>query len=220
MLADPISVFVTLLPPDFEYSYRRLMICSWHTKKTSTIYQMQKRELCLHSDWDLESVLRTNWDDNVSKGEDFSSDDKFYTDGLLFYRIVLNSILYLSSDHAETAQKLSPKQELLKQSEQISSRPKRKKATFAASLHSELDFIDVGVSIASMRDIASSGDDKGDERLEKIAGQKLLKRLMVRGHWRNQPYGPGQALRRLKWIMPYYKGPDIGELINKPYIVR
>jgi len=30
---------------------------------------------------------------------------------------------------------------------------------------------------------------------------------MVRGHWRNQPYGPGQGLRRPIWIEPFTKGP-------------
>lgn len=28
----------------------------------------------------------------------------------------------------------------------------------------------------------------------------------VRGHWRNQAYGPGRSLRRPKWIRPYPKG--------------
>lgn len=33
-------------------------------------------------------------------------------------------------------------------------------------------------------------------------------RWIVRGHWRQQPYGPGQAQRRPTWISPYMKGPD------------
>jgi hypothetical protein len=32
-------------------------------------------------------------------------------------------------------------------------------------------------------------------------------RWIVRGHWRNQPYGPDRSLRRLTWIEPYWKGP-------------
>lgn len=42
-------------------------------------------------------------------------------------------------------------------------------------------------------------------------GRKLTKRVLVNGHWRNQPYGKGRALRRLIWIAPYVKGPDDGE---------
>jgi hypothetical protein len=31
---------------------------------------------------------------------------------------------------------------------------------------------------------------------------------MVRGHWRQQPVGPGRGQRRALWIMPYVKGPE------------
>lgn len=37
---------------------------------------------------------------------------------------------------------------------------------------------------------------------------KLLSRFMVRGFFRNQPYGPNHSLRRRQWIEPYWKGPD------------
>lgn len=33
-------------------------------------------------------------------------------------------------------------------------------------------------------------------------------RWIVRGHWRQQPYGPGHAQRRPTWITPYVKGPE------------
>lgn len=34
---------------------------------------------------------------------------------------------------------------------------------------------------------------------------------MVRGHWRNQAYGPSRSLRRLQWIEPHEKGKGIQE---------
>jgi hypothetical protein len=37
---------------------------------------------------------------------------------------------------------------------------------------------------------------------------QLTVRILVSGHWRHQPYGPGSALRRLQWIEPYWKGKD------------
>jgi hypothetical protein len=37
---------------------------------------------------------------------------------------------------------------------------------------------------------------------------QLTVRVLVSGHWRNQPYGPGSMLRRLQWIEPYWKGKD------------
>lgn len=40
-------------------------------------------------------------------------------------------------------------------------------------------------------------------------------RYIVRGFWRNQPYGEGHALRRRQWIPPYVKGPA-----DKPLVCR
>jgi hypothetical protein len=42
----------------------------------------------------------------------------------------------------------------------------------------------------------------------------------VRGHWRNQPHGPGRTLRRLQWIKPFIRHKDgPGELITSAYEV-
>ncbi|WP_236788087.1 hypothetical protein [Amycolatopsis sp. GM8] len=48
-------------------------------------------------------------------------------------------------------------------------------------------------------------NDAGDER-------EFAVRWMVRGHWRNQAYGPNRQLRRPVWINPHIKGPD-----DKPF---
>ena len=40
-------------------------------------------------------------------------------------------------------------------------------------------------------------------------------RWIVRGHWRQQAYGPRQTLSRLKWIDPFVKGPE-----DKPFDER
>ena len=47
----------------------------------------------------------------------------------------------------------------------------------------------------------------------------LDKRYMVRGHWRNQAHGPKRELRRLKWIEPYWKGPEGAESLERSYSV-
>ena len=39
------------------------------------------------------------------------------------------------------------------------------------------------------------------------AGWHLQHRVRVRGHFRLQPYGPHQSLRRLQWIDPHHRGP-------------
>ena len=40
----------------------------------------------------------------------------------------------------------------------------------------------------------------------------------VRGHWRNQPYGPNRSQYKKIWIEPYIKGE--GELRNKVYRIE
>ena len=44
-------------------------------------------------------------------------------------------------------------------------------------------------------------------------------RWIVSGHFRNQPYGPGGALRRRQWIPPYIKGPAGAPLLNRTKIL-
>lgn len=43
-------------------------------------------------------------------------------------------------------------------------------------------------------------------------------RTIVRGHWRNQPYGPGRAERRPVWIAPHLRGPDGAPLVVRPTV--
>ena len=46
----------------------------------------------------------------------------------------------------------------------------------------------------------------------------LSHQVLVRGHWRNVPYGQGRALRRHQRIMPYVKGPEGAPLVNRPLV--
>ena len=44
-------------------------------------------------------------------------------------------------------------------------------------------------------------------------GRRYRHRWVVRGHWRQQPYGPGNTLRRLQYVEPYIKGPPDAPLL-------
>jgi len=48
----------------------------------------------------------------------------------------------------------------------------------------------------------------------RVAGQRrpMASRVWVSGHWRNQPYGPGRALRRPVYIHPFLRGPQDGPI--------
>lgn len=46
---------------------------------------------------------------------------------------------------------------------------------------------------------------------------RLKHRHIVRGHFRNQPYGPGRAERKEIWIAPFWKGPEEGAALVHTY---
>lgn len=51
------------------------------------------------------------------------------------------------------------------------------------------------------------------------SGRTYTHRWVVRGHWRDQPYGAGRKLRRTQWVESYLKGPE-GAPIKRHDIVR
>ena len=53
-----------------------------------------------------------------------------------------------------------------------------------------------------------------------IGKWKLTTRIYVSGYWRTQWYGHAEAKEsKLIFIEPYYKGPELAEVINKKYQV-
>ncbi len=55
--------------------------------------------------------------------------------------------------------------------------------------------------------------------VEDSHGVALADRILVAGHWKQQAHGPGYSLRKAIHVEPYYRGPDMAELVNKPHIV-
>ncbi len=48
----------------------------------------------------------------------------------------------------------------------------------------------------------------------------LTIQFLVRGYWRNQPYGPNLSKRRAQWIEPYWKGPEDAPINVRPHILK
>lgn len=225
----PVSAFLTVHPAGVGLPGRKLLICAWHARLPDTSYLMLKRELYLGDDWTLEQALRTDWEtltpDNLGIGLSVNvndntiahqDDDTFYTDGLAFYRIILNAVLYLSSDQAELTAKASPRREIEDKAKGIASLPKRRKLLQSTGRYTALDYEEVGASVGPI--VIQKGEVEGGETGK--GGGKPLVRFMVRGHWRRQPHGPESQDRKLIWIRPHYKGPDLAATINKPYLVK
>lgn len=59
---------------------------------------------------------------------------------------------------------------------------------------------------------------RAEARQDKHPGAwKLHSELLVRGHWRNVPCGPGGKERRRRWIEPYLKGEGLAQQAAKIY---
>jgi hypothetical protein len=51
-------------------------------------------------------------------------------------------------------------------------------------------------------------------------GRKMVMRHQVRGHWKYQPYGPKNEMRKHIWLQPYWRGPSYAEMLARNYVVR
>lgn len=233
--SSPISVFVTLFDNCDNLDGRRIIFNSWHCKFPNTNFLMQKRELFLGKNWNLEQSLRTDWEkltpDNLGLGISYNhhdndvikkSEDKlFYTDGLLFYRIILNSILYINSIKSDQSEQVSNFKKLQKNLIKEKSHLKKEKIISDLNKTSILDYTAVGMNEQPIILKKNDGSEKDlDYPTLNSLDKKVFHRFMVRGHWRNQRCGVGLSETKLIWIKPYVKGDDLAEIINKSYIIK
>jgi len=61
---------------------------------------------------------------------------------------------------------------------------------------------------------------RGYVSVEPDKRKAIDKRFIVRGHWTDQAYGPKHGMRRRQWILPYWKGPEMSEIVSKTYMVE
>lgn len=223
----PISVFAHSLPA--EEGERKILFACWHANHKRS-YSFVKRELLIRKSWNIDQTLKTDWDDIYSetgepdvvtinevifgkKGED----KVFYEKGLMFFRILINTILYLSSSQPDLIGKLSPHDDLNAKLFSLKSKAKIKKVKKQIAETSQLDYMEVGENLPPIVvDKNQVSKTRGKSVNPTISG----KRFIVRGHWRNQVCGENQLERKLTWIKPYYKGPEMAELVNKQYVVK
>jgi hypothetical protein len=114
--------------------------------------------------------------------------------GLL--EVVLNAILYATSSSVEPQARETP-------------RGRRGRGSDGSRLYSaeEVFFLPGKIKITSVREL---------QELDRVrSGRQLLHRFMVRGHWRR----PAKTWKdqRMRWIEPYWKGPDLATVIERTY---
>lgn len=223
----PVTFFLNELPYE---GVRKLLIVAYHSKGGRT-FNLIKRELLIRPDWGIERTLHTDWnklyDENgewidselPSVGEVFGyggDESIFYQDGLTFFRIIVNAVLYLASSDPDIICAISPALDLERRLAETQSRPKRKKIKNELSKISGLDGSIVGGNVRHIlvdrRTHASTTPEQGSSKIEK--------RFLVRGHWRNQACGEGRKERKLIFIAPYFKGPEMSDLVDRTYVVK
>jgi hypothetical protein len=60
--------------------------------------------------------------------------------------------------------------------------------------------------------------DYMDGRLKKSASPSV--QVLVRGHWKRQPYGPKASLRKWIWREPFWRGPEDAPILTRPLKLR
>ncbi len=110
-------------------------------------------------------------------------------------RTVINAILYTTSAGVEHATR-KPSADTVRQ-----------KSVFSSD---EVYFLPGAIDITHVRHL---------QELERVpSGREVLKRFMVRGHWRRAT--KGWADQNLRWIQPYWKGPDFAAVIERTYRLK
>lgn len=126
--------------------------------------------------------------------------------------LAINAVLYITSPEADIVslaatetQRISEKLKGVKQG----LRREGLEKLLAAARKRKIYIVGGGLKIA--KELATEFTE---------AGRKLLLRHQVRGHWKDQPHGPKQELRKHIWVAPYWRGPSYAELLERNYVVR
>jgi hypothetical protein len=129
--------------------------------------------------------------------------------------LVVNAILYATSASDSWPLVPSPATLVKTKARGLGGKRKARAATRAAELrkdHSSEDvfFLPGKISISQLRALRSIEASS--------AGGELFARFMVRGHWRRPPASWSE--QHLRWIEPYWKGPDMATIIEREYRLK
>lgn len=121
--------------------------------------------------------------------------------GLL--QLMLNAVLYITSPGVEPQAKKSPH----RKGQNWNSKPSSAKTPISSE---NVFFLPGAIEISHVRKLQELERSPG--------GGKMLHRFMVRGHWRRA--AAHWRDQRLRWIAPYWKGPDIAAVIERNYKLK
>lgn len=138
----------------------------------------------------VEGMLDCDWD----QPPDQANASEYGRD---FHRLLLNCLLYIGSRAARVRTAREPS-------------ARRRGATGTAS------HLIVGEGLSPL----SSGVRHSTPTGVRDNATRLVRRQLVIGHWRLHAVGVGRAQRKLIWIEPYWRGPELGDAVNRVRLVR
>jgi hypothetical protein len=129
------------------------------------------------------------------------------------FNFAVNLTLYITSPDADMYLDKKRQHEIHQKLQGLKGRRKRELLLSKLQQEKEKKRYIVGANIRLQKEYTATLTDSGKKWV-------LKHRCRVMGHWRDQPYGPGNTLRKQKWIAPFYKGPTYAEMVEKGYVVR
>ncbi len=160
---------------------------------------MVSRDLFFAAEDDLETILESHFPAVVAD----ELDPLFLTPELKrLVQLVINAVLYTTSAHLDPLRIGEPRN----QSGRGNPHQRLLRATRAFS-GNDVYYLPGRISISRLRQLRELGRKRG--------GSTIMKRFMVRGHWRRAP--ENWKDQRLRWIEPHWKGPEIAPLLEREY---
>lgn len=188
-----LTVFVTEYRQGDE---RRLEVCFAFDALGADLPVMEERPVPLKGEEPLQ-----NWLDSVAPLA--VADAAVQSNplrGLL--QVALNAVLYATSSGVESSLREAPAQ--------TTSRPRLRGGPPVILSSEAVYFLPGAIEISQVRHL---------QQLERDAeGRQVLRRFMVRGHWRRARAGAKE--QRLGWVRPHWKGPDMATVIERTYKLK
>ncbi len=221
---DGSTITVFLRTDDLEeVGCKRLLIYAQQTSSTGGVGVAVGRYLALRADWDLERALRTDWSTDGPLGSSgvqasllsplLEKDDEepaiqaldmeaFFDKGVMFARMVVNAVLYISSRHALKVERVDGS---FVRGESGAEMPRR--------------YTVLGEGSDQLFSTVQRSEDGGRNQETGKSGRRLTVRYLQAGFWRRPPNTEITHPKDV-WVSPHYRGPDDADMLHRARVVR
>lgn len=205
------TIYVMELPAERPRHGIALAICIDDLSEHEWPYPLV-RYLYFGDEDDLETVLESHMPDVPGEEHDPIFDT---VEVKRIVHLALNAVLYATTAHLDAMILESPLKDLKSQiqgkspsnQQRLLNRlDRRSRKSSAESVY----YLPGKIEISRLRELQKA------QRSEK--GRAIFKKFMVRGHWRRA--NPSWHDQNLRWIEPYWKGPELATIIEREYRMK